>query len=194
MASYFDGATVPKILITTSPNARVVRVVRHVAQFVILDIQKTWKLCFELKKCLPNAEIYSRKNVAMKRIVKQAEEKEFTDIVVVHEDHKTPSYCQQCLFTLIILLIDALVLCHLPNGPTAHFKINSLVYTKKIKGAGQSTDHFPEIILNNFRTRLGHTISRMFECLFPRKPDFIGRRVITIHNQRYHYSQIYTSL
>ena len=150
-----------------------------------MDIQKTWKLCFELKKCLPNAEIYSRKNVAMKRIVKQAEEKEFTDIVVVHEDHKTPSYCQQCLFTLLILLIDALVLCHLPDGPTAYFKINSLVYTKKIKGAGQSTDHFPEIILNNFRTRLGHTISRMFECLFPRKPDFIGRRVITIHNQRY---------
>nr|CAD2134817.1 unnamed protein product [Meloidogyne enterolobii] len=153
MSEHFKSELVPKILVTTSPRAKL----------------RTWKLCFELKKCIPGVEIYSRKNVAMKRVVKQAIEHKFTDIIVVHEDRKRP---------------NGIALIHLPEGPTAYFKINSLKYTKEIKDAGESTDHYPEIILNNFRTRVGKTISRMFECLFPQKPDFIGRRVITLHNQR----------
>jgi hypothetical protein len=42
----------------------------------------------------------------------------------------------------------------------------------------------PELILNNFSTRLGHTVGRMFASLFPQSPDFVGRRVATFHNQR----------
>jgi ribosome production factor 1 len=40
------------------------------------------------------------------------------------------------------------------------------------------------MILNNFSTRLGHTIGRMFACVFPQQPQFEGRRVVTFHNQR----------
>lgn len=29
--------------------------------------------------------------------------------------------------------LDGIVLCHLPNGPTAYFKINSLKFRKDIK-------------------------------------------------------------
>ncbi|KAH0519498.1 Deoxyribonuclease-2-beta [Microtus ochrogaster] len=46
------------------------------------------------------------------------------------------------------------------------------------------TKHVPEIILNNFTTRLGHSIGRMFASLFPHNPQFIGRQVATFHNQR----------
>ncbi|ELW65385.1 Spermatogenesis-associated protein 1 [Tupaia chinensis] len=46
------------------------------------------------------------------------------------------------------------------------------------------TEHKPEIILNNFTTRLGHSIGRMFASLFPHDPQFIGRQVATFHNQR----------
>ncbi|PIO59421.1 hypothetical protein TELCIR_19117, partial [Teladorsagia circumcincta] len=49
---------------------------------------------------------------------------------------------------------------------------------------GESSDHNPEIVLNNFNTRLGHSIARMFACLFPHDPKFTGRRVVTFHNQR----------
>ncbi|RWS15005.1 ribosome production factor 1-like protein, partial [Leptotrombidium deliense] len=45
------------------------------------------------------------------------------------------------------------------------------------------TEHVPEIILNNFTTRLGHSIGRMFASLFPHDPQFIGRQVATFHNQ-----------
>lgn len=53
-----------------------------------------------------------------------------------------------------------------------------------LQNVGESTEHFPEVILNNFNTRLGHTIARMFASLFPYDPMFKGRRVVTFHNQR----------
>lgn len=48
----------------------------------------------------------------------------------------------------------------------------------------EPTEHVPEVILNNFTTRLGHSIGRMFAALFPHDPQFIGRQVATFHNQR----------
>uniref|UniRef100_A0A914C2Z7 Brix domain-containing protein n=1 Tax=Acrobeloides nanus TaxID=290746 RepID=A0A914C2Z7_9BILA len=152
-ASYFNREVQPKVLLTTSPKAKV----------------NTWKFCFELKKCIPTAELFSRKDVPIKKIIKQAKEKGFTDIVIVHEDRKKP---------------NGIVISHLPEGPTAYFKINSLKYSKEIKGVGESTSHNPEVILNNFNTRLGHTIARMLVSLFPQNPEFRGRRAVTFHNQR----------
>ena len=63
----------------------------HVFFFKIY-FQMTWKLCFELKKCIPNSEIYSRKNVLLKKIVKQANEQNFTDLIIVSENMKQPSW------------------------------------------------------------------------------------------------------
>uniref|UniRef100_A0A915C587 Brix domain-containing protein n=1 Tax=Parascaris univalens TaxID=6257 RepID=A0A915C587_PARUN len=126
MSSYFNREVKPKVLITTSPYAKV-------------------------------------------KVVKQAKQNEYTDVIVVHEDRKMP---------------NGIVLCHLPEGPTAFFKINSLKFTKDIKRKGETTSHNPEVILNNFNTRLGHTVARMFACLFPHEPMFTGRRVVTFHNQR----------
>jgi hypothetical protein len=37
---------------------------------------------------------------------------------------------------------------------------------------GRSTSHTPEVILNNFTTRLGHTIGRQLAALFPQQPQF----------------------
>ena len=39
-------------------------------------------------------------------------------------------------------------------------------------------------MLNNFDTRLGHRVGRMFASLFNQDPAFKGRRVVTFHNQR----------
>ena len=67
------------------------RIRREYLSICILIIKKSWKLCFELRRCIPNSHIYSRKNVAIKRIVKEASENGFTDLVIVHEDRRTPS-------------------------------------------------------------------------------------------------------
>lgn len=44
----------------------------------------------------------------------------------------------------------------LPEGPTARFKLTNVVMPKKLHGHGRKTGHRPELILNNFSTRLGH--------------------------------------
>ncbi|CAO4365080.1 unnamed protein product [Caenorhabditis nigoni] len=152
-APYFNRETTPKVMITMTPKAKIT----------------TFKFCFELQKCIPNSEIFTRKNVLLKTIIEQAKEREFTDLLVVHEDRKKP---------------NGIIFCHLPEGPTAYFKINSLTFTQDLKKFGESTAHFPEVILNNFNTRLGHNIARMLACLFPHDPKFTGRRVVTFHNQR----------
>ena len=40
------------------------------------------------------------------------------------------------------------------------------------------------MILNNFTTRLGHSVARMLAALLPHDPQFKGRQVVTFHNQR----------
>ena len=105
----------------------------------------------------------------MKKIVAQATEAGFTDVVIVNEDKKH---------------INGLIVCHLPDGPTAMFNISSVVLNRDIKGHGKATPHKPELVLNNFSTRLGLRMGRMFGSLFCQDPTFRGRRVVTFHNQR----------
>ncbi|KAF8586383.1 Brix-domain-containing protein [Ramaria rubella] len=80
--------------------------------------------------------------------------------------------------------MQSLLYIHLPSGPTAYFKLSSIQLTKEIYGHARATAHAPELVLNNFVTRLGHTVGRMFQTLFPLLPEFQGRQVVTLHNQR----------
>ncbi|XP_005106741.1 ribosome production factor 1 [Aplysia californica] len=153
MASYFNQETTPKILITTSDR----------------PTTRTNSFCKELKKVIPNSFVKYRRGLDLKKIIPQASEKEFTDLIVVNEDRGEP---------------NGLVLCHLPEGPTAEFKLLNMKLTKEIKKVGEMTDHTPEVNIHNFNTRLGVTIGRMLTCLFPRGPNYHGRRVVTFHNQR----------
>lgn len=75
-----------------------------------------------------------------------------------------------------VVSVDAITLIHLPNGPTAYFKLSSI--------RSWPSAHYPELVLNGFVTRLGHAVGRMFQTLFPPLPEFEGRQVVTLHNQR----------
>uniref|UniRef100_A0A0D9S6W4 Ribosome production factor 1 n=1 Tax=Chlorocebus sabaeus TaxID=60711 RepID=A0A0D9S6W4_CHLSB len=153
-ASYFNKQTSPKILITTSDRPH----------------GENKPLCKKLSKYLLASHTHTKRGLALKKIIPQCITREFTDLIVINEDRKTP---------------NGLILSHLPNGPTAHFKMSSVRLRKEIKRRGKDpTEHIPEIILNNFTTRLGHSIGRMFASLFPHNPQFIGRQVATFHNQR----------
>ncbi|XP_019735818.1 ribosome production factor 1 [Hippocampus comes] len=153
-SAYFNGLTNPKVLITTSDRPR----------------GRTVKFCRQLATVIPNAHVYYRRGLALKRIIPQCVARDFTYLIVINEDRKVP---------------NGLVLCHLPEGPTAHFKVSSVRLRKEMKRRGKEpTEHTPEVILNNFTTRLGHSIGRMFAALFPQNPQFVGRQVATFHNQR----------
>ncbi|KAK4267103.1 hypothetical protein QN277_023935 [Acacia crassicarpa] len=122
-----------------------------------------------LLSVIPNSHYYKRGTYDLKKIVEYAKNKDFTSIIVVHTNRREP---------------DALLIIGLPDGPTAHFKLSKLRLRKDIKGHGNPTSHKPELVLNNFTTRLGHRIGRLIQSLFPQDPEFKGRRVVTFHNQR----------
>lgn len=85
----------------------------------------------------PKATYYARGGYEIKEIIKYATKRGFTDLVVFHEDRKE---------------LNSLLVSHLPEGPTALYKITSYVPIKKIKGHGRATTHKPELVLNNFTT------------------------------------------
>ncbi|CAH1762911.1 566_t:CDS:2 [Entrophospora sp. SA101] len=60
----------------------------------------------------------------------------------------------------------SMALMHLPNGPTPYFRLTNVKLSHEIYGHGRSSNHKPELILNNFNTRLVHTISRWFQAYF----------------------------
>ena len=70
------------------------------------------------------------------------------------------------------------------EGPTATFKLSNYLPSKGIHSHGRATEHYPELVLNHFTTRLGHRIGRLLMSLFPQVPEFEGRQVATFHNQR----------
>lgn len=174
MGDYFSRKREPKVLITSSDNPH----------------EKTIKFCRELKQSLETAEFRWRNRMPVKKMVKgnvlltsnrtntlmrdfllivAASKRNYSHIVIVNEDQRKP---------------NAMLVIHLPSGPTAFFRMQSVKYCKDIKNRAKYMKHRPELIMNNFNTRLGHTVGRLITSMFHYDPQFHGRRVITFHNQR----------
>jgi ribosome production factor 1 len=144
----------PKVLITTTRRAS----------------PGTFTFADELTDLFPLSEFHRRDgHHIFKDVVKAAVDRDFTHLVVVNESRKS---------------VDSLSVVKLPEGPTAVFKLTSVKLNKQIHNHGRSSSHHPELILNNFTTRLGHTVGRLFVSLFPHNPEFKGRQAVTFHNQR----------
>lgn len=149
-----DNQKNPKVLITTSDNPHT----------------RTITLGRELKSIIPNSQFRFRNRSAIKKIIRGCIEKNYTDLIVLNENRREP---------------NGLLLVHLPNGPTAKFRLSSVKLTDQIPRARKPpTYNKPEVILNNFESRIGQTIGRMLACLFPKLPKFKYKTVCTFHNQR----------
>jgi len=147
----------PKILLTTSLNSTL-----HSEAELLTSL-------FPNSVYIPrSAHRYGHK-FSVREISKFASNRQYTAVVVLKEDLKKPT---------------GLTIIHLPDGPTAHFSIANWVEGKKLPGHGNPTNHYPELILNNFRTPLGLLTARLFLTLFPPQPELQGRQVVTLHNQR----------
>mmetsp|Transcript_30559 Transcript_30559/g.49041 ORF Transcript_30559/g.49041 Transcript_30559/m.49041 type:complete len:308 (-) Transcript_30559:168-1091(-) len=142
-------------------------------KIVITSSYKPTKIMYdfilELMRVIPGSSYYKRNKHEIKKIVKECSEKGFTDIIIVNEDSKN---------------LNGLTHIHLPGGPTAYYKLTSVKLSKDIPNCGRPINVKPEVILNNFGTRLGQRVARMLGALFGARPDFKGRRVATFHNQR----------
>jgi ribosome production factor 1 len=152
-----DPPPIPKILITTSINSNL-----HAEAHLLCTL-------FPNSVYIPrSAHRYGHK-FSLREISSFATNRSYTAVVVLKEDQKKPT---------------GLSIVHLPSGPTLHFSIANWVEGKKLPGHGNPTNHYPELILNNFRTPLGLLTARLFLTLFPPQPELQGRQVVTLHNQR----------
>eukprot|EP00758_Cryptobia_borreli_P010200 Tbor_TRINITY_DN5546_c3_g3::TRINITY_DN5546_c3_g3_i1::g.12756::m.12756/K14846/RPF1; ribosome production factor 1 len=134
------------------------------------------KPCFRTKQFVkealwlfPNSIYRPRKDYKLKEITQFCINRGFSDLIVVTDRLKEP-------YNIII--------SHLPNGPTSTFRLSNFLTHKQLEKPAERTSHYPELILNNFDTRLGRRIGRQFEALFPKMRDYEGRAVATFHNQR----------
>lgn len=144
----------PKVLMTTNANAR----------------KEAYQFADVLMEVLPNTTFVKRqKQFLMAEMAQFCTNRDYTDLVVINEDKK---------------VVNGITFIHLPAGPTFYFLVLLFVEGKRIKGHGRATDHVPELVLQNFTTRLGKTVGRLFQSLFPQRPEFEGRQVVTLHNQR----------
>lgn len=131
--------------------------------------QKLVSFCNEFIGVIPNLEYYDRQGFKVTEIIEFAKNREYTDLLIFSERNKKP---------------DGLCVIHLPDGPTAHFRVTSTWTRKQIPNHGNPTGYNPELILQGFDTRLGQRFARMFMAIFPQRPEFRGRCVVTLKNQR----------
>jgi ribosome production factor 1 len=123
----------------------------------------------EMLWLVPNSIYRPRKDYQIKEITEFCKNRHMTDLIIVTERLKQPF---------------ELIMSHLPEGPTATFRLSNFVPHSEVKDAADRTKHFPELNLKNFDTRLGRRIGRMVEALFPARRDYEGRAIATFHNQR----------
>ncbi|KAL9002923.1 MAG: hypothetical protein Q9188_004178 [Gyalolechia gomerana] len=149
--------SLPKTLITTSLNSTL-----HTEAHLLTTL-------FPNSIYIPRSAHRHSHKYSLREIASFATNRAYTSLFVLKEDQKKPT---------------GLTFVHLPAGPTFHFSISNWVEGKKLPGHGRPTDHNPELILNNFRTPLGLLTAHLFRSVFPPQPDFQGRQVVTLHNQR----------
>jgi ribosome production factor 1 len=152
-----DPPPVPKILLTTSINSTL----HNEAELLCTLFPHSTYI-------RRSSHRYGHK-FSLREISKFAANRNYTSVILLKEDSKKPT---------------GLTIVHLPSGPTCHFSIANWVEGKKLPGHGNPTNHYPELILNNFRTPLGLLSARLFLTLFPPQPELQGRQVVTLHNQR----------
>lgn len=155
----FDPAPEPKILVTTSINSNL-----HAEADILTSL-------FPNSTYIRRTANFHAHKYSVREIAQFAANREYTALVVLMqaEHEKKP---------------DGLDIIHLPNGPHFHFSVTNWIEGKKLPRHANDTGHYPELILNNFKTPLGILTAHLFKGLFPAQPELEGRQVLTLHNQR----------
>jgi len=131
--------------------------------------RKLFPFIADLMQMIPQAFYHPRKEQSITEMAATAYEKGYSHLICLSEKNK---------------ICNGLMIAHLPVGPTAFFKLSSFEAGADIKGHGKPTSHIPELIFNNFGTRLGRRSGRVLGSMFPHAPQLEGRQVVTFHNQR----------
>lgn len=140
--------------------------------------------CECLQTLIPNSTFEHRiEGSTFSEVRQNAIDEEYSDLLVIVNANNQ---------------VNTMMHLHLPNGPSASWRVTSITLPKQIPGHAKTSEHYPELIMRQFETRIGQFCSRMLRSLFPAQPEYEGRRVLTFHQQRdfifvRHYRYIFNS-
>jgi len=123
----------------------------------------------DLLSIFPKARYFKRKKFKIRQIVYYLKVRNFKNLLVVKEGKGIEKELWQI---------------NLRKNLTVHFEITSVLLRKNLGIKGNRTFHEPELILNNFKGRIGNIIANLFKNLFSNRPNFKGRQVVTFHFER----------
>jgi U3 small nucleolar ribonucleoprotein protein IMP4 len=121
----------------------------------------------EVRLLFPGAVRFNRGATSLGDVVAAARDADFSDIVVLQETRGEP---------------DALVVSHLPYGPTAFFTLSGAVLRHEIEGRPPVSEAAPRLIFAGFTTPLGRRVQDILKHLFP-PPKADSARVLTFSNE-----------
>jgi len=152
----YRGDVVPHVVVTTGLGA---------------GKKASHGIATSLLSVLPNSEFLERRNLTPAAVIRHATGIAATDVLLVQEDHKRMS---------------TLTHVHLPDGPSAVWRLTSVVEASRIRVHGPALPDRPQVLLNNVSTVLGHRIGWMLGALFGGGVGVAGRarQAVTWHNQR----------
>ena len=120
----------------------------------------------EVRLLFPGGVRMNRGKTGVAELVAAAREAGATDLLLLQETRGEP---------------DALIVSHLPHGPTAYFSLSGAVLRHDLAARGTVSEAAPHLIFANFATKLGARVRAILTALFPAaKPD--ARRVLTFSN------------
>ena len=160
VAPIYRGDAVPHVVVTTGLGAG--KKASHGFAASLLGV-------------VPNSEFLERCNLTPAAFMHHATGIGATDVLLEQEDHKR---------------LSTLTHVHLPDGPSAVWRLTSVVEASRIRGHGAALPDRLEVHLNNVSTVLGHRIGRMLGALFGGGVGVAGRarQAVTWRNQRYFVS------
>lgn len=132
----------------------------------------------ELRLVIPNSQRMNRGNYEMKQLMHACRANNVTDFVIVHEHRGVP---------------DALVVCHLPYGPTAYFTLSDVIMRHDVPEIGTMTEQYPQLIFHNFKSKLGTRVSNILKYLFPVSLLCYGMHIIDVFWQPIGHEKVITA-
>ena len=123
----------------------------------------------ELRLVFPNSIRLNRGNTVLKDLLQTCLAQNMTDLILIHETRGVP---------------DALIVSHLPHGPTLSMTLSNVTLRHDVSSNADSTvsEQYPHLIFEGFGSKLGDRVKGILGALFP-VPKDDAKRVMTFANQ-----------
>lgn len=114
---------------------------------------------------IPNSTSINRGGYKIKDMFQFALDKNFSDIVIIHEYRGRP---------------NGLIVSHLPVGPTLYFGLHNTVMRHDVIDKKESISlAYPHLVFHNFNDKIGQRIKTILQNLFPIPLNQNSKRVIS---------------